>query len=1120
MPLTEELRDSFDDNIVDTAKWPNNYNSGAGGLPTETGGRARVACDTGFSGYASDQAYTLADSNARCQVFPPAAGGGTEVWAQLLMASSTSGTDAVMEADTATGNLTMANRVGFFDAGAATIPYDPVAHAWLRIREAAGTLFFDTSPDGITWANRHTDTSPAWVSDTDIEMQLLAHRDAGTPDFAEFDNFNITPSTAVFADLTDDFDDNVVDPVKWPDNYNSGLGGLPTETGGRARVPADTGFAAYASEPIYRLEGSYAFVQAFPPPGAGMVEAYCQLLITSNTAGTQVVFQIDTASSLVLMTLHVGFVDEGGSSIPYDPAQHAWIRIREDAGTLYWDTSTNGREWTNRHSDTAPSWVAENDLQVQLLAHSSPAVTGGGPTGEYAEFDDFNIRPVLADGYTVAIDWNNDGDYSGTDENVTEDVLASGVVTFQYGRDQARALSPPRVGALDFTLCNADRIYSPENPDSPISNDIAPAAPIKVEEVIDDTLYPLIRGRIDTFEVNTDRGNRSASITGLDGLALLSGTKISTELYQAQRIGTLIGVILDAIGWTAPRDVDLGATFVPWWWLQDADAFAALTDLLASEGPPSIAYVAPDGTFIFRDRHHRLQRYASLQPQAVFIAPKETCLTMQSIAGPPELLQVSDATGVLATLTVGAKTVAMRGPERTFTENKRPFIDTFTRTVAGGFGSSGGGGNYSVTGTASDFSVNGTVGIASLPTANASRFATIIDDLTDVDVTTTVTVTTTPTGAASSVGLVLGYTDIDNNLRARLNFATTGVVQLILEKEVANVTTTLGAATTVGTGFTGGELWHIRAQRTGTTIRCRAWKDGDEEPETWLHSVTETDNPSGRVGFRYLASTSSTSLPRLFHVDNLQVISGTWDAIPTVTHNTWVRVLDEPFNGTWTPALADQILRWSIDPSLDVLAHATRYITAAPAVINPTLGAQVAGQASYGPLDTDGTRIEGADFHDYMSLDWTFPNGEERAADPDEAACLDCSGFVRMVYGFNMGIPMVFEQDIDGTNLPRRTVDIGPDGPGIIVAQAVGTAPSLTAIQIGDVPHFDATSDGENDGQIDHNGIYIGVDTLGNMRFVNSRKTPNGPTFGDLGGASVLNGSGTYTTRLRIIRRF
>ena len=156
-----------------------------------------------------------------------------------------------------------------------------------------------------------------------------------------------------------------------------------------------------------------------------------------------------------------------------------------------------------------------------------------------------------------------------------------------------------------------------------------------------------------------------------------------------------------------------------------------------------------------------------------------------------------------------------------------------------------------------------------------------------------------------------------------------------------------------------------------------------------------------------------------------------------------------------------------------------------------------------------------------MGLPWTFPNGEHVAdAGPDWEKSLDCSGFVRMIYGYWSHIPMVRNEDIDGTVLPRQTKDIGPDGPGIIVAQATGEVPSITAMQIGDVPHFDATSDGETAGQLDHNGIYLGVDTDGHPRFINSRKTPNGPTFGDLGGSSRLDGDGLYATTLRLIRRF
>jgi hypothetical protein len=622
MPLTEELRDTFNDGAVDTTKWPSNYNTGPGGLPTETGGRARVACDTGFSAFTSDNTYTLADSHAWVQVFPPAAGGAaSEAWAQLLISSSTSGTDVIFEVNAVTGLLTMAARAGFFDPGATTLAYDAVAHRWLRIEEAGGTLEWATSPDGLAWTTRRSTASPAWVGDADLEIQLITHRDSGTPDFAEFDNFNVIPSSAVFADLVDDFDAPTVNTTKWPNNYNTGPGGtLPDQPDGRARVPCDEGFAAYASADIYRLQGSHARAQVTPPDGPGHSESYAQLLILSDVPGTQIVFEVDAVTNLLLMATHVDYTDPNAATLSYDPAAHSWLGVREDTGTLLWETSPDGREWTTQHSTTSPAWTAENDLQVQLLAHCTPLVTGGPPSDDYAYFDNFNITPTLPEGYTVAVDWQSDGDFDDEYDNVTADVLARGPVTFAYGRDQARQLAPPRVGSLSMTLCNADRIYSPENPASPIADDLSPAAPVKVESVFNDVLYPLFTGRVDDFDVHPDRGDRSVDITALDLLSLLQGVKISTELYAAQRTGTLMHVILDALGWTGPRDIDLGATHVPWWWLEEADAFTAVADLLASEGPPSIAYCGPDGTFIFRDRHHRLLRAASLTPQASFSA--------------------------------------------------------------------------------------------------------------------------------------------------------------------------------------------------------------------------------------------------------------------------------------------------------------------------------------------------------------------------------------------------------------------------------------------------------------------------------------------------------------------
>ena len=171
MAAIATLVDDFNDNTIDAVKWPNTF-----GTCTETGGRARVPCTAGFNAYSSGLAYTLTGSMVYLQAFAPAGGGAaTEAWAQVLVKSSTSGTDLGFELRMATvaspfDELVMFSRTAFFDPAAVAITYDPVAHAWLRIRETAGTAYWETSADGLAWTVRRTLANPAWVGDADLEF--------------------------------------------------------------------------------------------------------------------------------------------------------------------------------------------------------------------------------------------------------------------------------------------------------------------------------------------------------------------------------------------------------------------------------------------------------------------------------------------------------------------------------------------------------------------------------------------------------------------------------------------------------------------------------------------------------------------------------------------------------------------------------------------------------------------------------------------------------------------------------------------------------------------------------------------------------------------------------------
>lgn len=241
----------------------------------------------------------------------------------------------------------------------------------------------------------------------------------------------------------------------------------------------------------------------------------------------------------------------------------------------------------------------------------------------------FNGLPT----YSFAIDWNGDGNFTasnamlmlalsgtgGVDE-ATQDTVSD--VVFTYGRDQERQLNPGAVGNASLTVCNASRKYTPDNINSPLYGNLDPAREARFQVSWGGTTFPLFRGRIDDFNITADYEDRNVGFTFLDGMALLQGAKLSTPVYESMRTGDLINIILDEIGWTAGRDIDLGATIVKFWWSEGTDALSAVNDLVKSEGPPSVAYVGPDGTFVFRDRHHRLQNQTSITSQATFASKK------------------------------------------------------------------------------------------------------------------------------------------------------------------------------------------------------------------------------------------------------------------------------------------------------------------------------------------------------------------------------------------------------------------------------------------------------------------------------------------------------------------
>jgi hypothetical protein len=226
----------------------------------------------------------------------------------------------------------------------------------------------------------------------------------------------------------------------------------------------------------------------------------------------------------------------------------------------------------------------------------------------------------MAAAYTLMIDWRANGFADTNVDDVTARTLDQRQpLTVRYGRDQARQLSPTAPGEAAFALDNRSRDYSPENTSSPLAGFVAPGRPVRLQATVGATTSTLYAGYLDDFEIRPGLNDRSVPVSCIDALGRLRGMQVTTPLYRGVRTGDAVGYLLDAVGWPSDmRDLDAGVSYLPYWWLDNADAFDALMQLADSEGPAALVTVDSQGRIVFRDRHHRLTRSNSLTVQSTW----------------------------------------------------------------------------------------------------------------------------------------------------------------------------------------------------------------------------------------------------------------------------------------------------------------------------------------------------------------------------------------------------------------------------------------------------------------------------------------------------------------------
>lgn len=197
--------------------------------------------------------------------------------------------------------------------------------------------------------------------------------------------------------------------------------------------------------------------------------------------------------------------------------------------------------------------------------------------------------------------------------------------------------------------------------------------------------------------------------------------------------------------------------------------------------------------------------------------------------------------------------------------------DTFSRTVADGWGTADTGQTWTNSGgAASDFDVAAGVGTHTHTAVNTIHRSVITATTPDQDVVTTVAVDKLAAGDSFFTGPVVRHADSNNYYWARGTFTATGTVQLALRKRVAGTETGIGSVITLPFGYTAGQQFGIRLRVRGALIEARMWPASVTESEEWDVQVSDTSlAAAGSVGVRSLIGAVSTAtLPVVFSFDN------------------------------------------------------------------------------------------------------------------------------------------------------------------------------------------------------------------------------------------------------------
>lgn len=277
-----------------------------------------------------------------------------------------------------------------------------------------------------------------------------------------------------------------------------------------------------------------------------------------------------------------------------------------------------------------------------------------------------------------------------------------------------------------------------------------------------------------------------------------------------------------------------------------------------------------------------------------------------NVQGPfsnPTAFMIGDGPSVRVTAPTDGSTVSTAAPTVTWatttsgTRAQRAFrvsiidaddFDTFTRTVANGWGTSDGGDVWSVVGTASLYSVGSGVGVHSHTAANVEHFSLLPNQVHNADQVVEVSTAALSAGQSQRVGIVARYIDTNNFFKGELAFDTAAHSYVSIDQRVAGVDTVLFTDLDIGITHVAGTKYKIRFRIVEGFLQIKAWVSGTAEPALFQGSASSSKlTGNGQLGVYSRLDTGNTNATTTHSFDNYSRFNS--DVPSTVATSNWVQ---------------------------------------------------------------------------------------------------------------------------------------------------------------------------------------------------------------------------------------